>query len=315
LPMTMKNKEEIETERWTAETVKSLVDASSFDILVHRHRTGESMPSTKKLKGIVDRVRQIIFPGYFGEINLKSDTLSYYVGVLVDEVYEMIADQIFSGLCFICENESDRDLAGKRVAAEKIAFDFVNGLSELRRILITDVNAAYLGDPAANSVGEVIFCYPAIRAISSYRIAHSLFKLGVPLIPRIITEMAHSETGIDINPEAVIGDNFTIDHGTGVVIGSTSIIGNNVKLFQGVTLGAKSFPLDENGNPVKGIPRHPVVEDNVIIYSNATILGRITIGHDSVIGGNIWVTSDLPPYSRVVQTKTRNADFFNGGGI
>ena len=311
----MKDKKELDSEAWTAATVRSLVDASSFDILVHRHRTGESMPSTKRLRTIVERIRQIIFPGYFGEINLKGDTLPYYMGVLVDEVYEMMAEQIFSGLCFICEGESDRDLEGKREKAEKIALDFVNGLSELRRILITDVNAAYLGDPAANSVGEVIFCYPAIRAISSYRIAHSLFTLGVPIIPRMITEMAHSETGIDINPEAVIGEYFTIDHGTGVVIGSTSIIGNNVKLFQGVTLGAKSFPLDENGNPVKGIPRHPIVEDNVIIYSNATILGRIIVGHDSVIGGNIWVTNDLPPYSRVIQTKTRNADFFHGGGI
>jgi serine O-acetyltransferase len=311
----MENREDVPFGGWTDVAVKSLVDTSSFDFLCHRHRTGESMPSTEKLRAIVDRVRQIIFPGFFGEINLKSETLPYYIGVLVDEVNEMIAEQIFSGLCFICEEESDRDLVGKRATAEKIAYGFVNGLAELRRILITDVNAAYLGDPAANSVGEVVFCYPAIRAISSYRIAHNLFLLGVPLIPRIITEMAHSETGIDINPEAVIGEYFTIDHGTGVVIGSTSIIGNNVKLFQGVTLGAKSFPLDENGNPVKGIPRHPIVEDNVIIYSNATILGRITIGHDSVIGGNIWVTSDLPPYSRVVQTKTRNADFFNGGGI
>jgi len=299
----------------TDSAVRSLVDARSFDILCHRHRTGESMPSTEKLRIIVEKVRQIVFPGYFGEINLKPEMLPYYMGVLIDEVYELISDQIFAGLCFICESEPDRDLFGKRDKAEAIASEFVKGLAELRRILITDVNAAYLGDPAANSVGEVIFCYPAIRAISSYRIAHSLFSLEVPLIPRIITEMAHSETGIDINPEAVIGEYFTIDHGTGVVIGSTSIIGNNVKLFQGVTLGAKSFPLDENGNPVKGIPRHPVVEDNVIIYSNATILGRIIIGHDSVIGGNIWVTNDLPPYSKVVQTKTRNADFFNGGGI
>ncbi len=311
----MKDKVITDSVTWTSDIVRSLADASSFEFLVHRHRAGEAMPSTKKLRTIVERIRQIIFPGYFGEINLKSDTLSFYMGVLVDEVYEMMAEQIFSGLCFICGDETDRDHSGKRVMAEEIAFKFVNGLSELRRILITDVNAAYLGDPAANSVGEVIFCYPAVRAISSYRIAHSLFVLGVPLIPRIITEMAHSETGIDINPEAVIGEYFTIDHGTGVVIGSTSIIGNNVKLFQGVTLGAKSFPLDENGNPVKGIPRHPIVEDNVIIYSNATILGRIIIGHDSVIGGNIWVTNDLPPYSKVVQTKTRSLDFLNGGGI
>lgn len=300
---------------WTNSAVRSLVDASSFDILCHRHRTGESMPSTEKLRVIVEKVRQIIFPGYFGEINLRSETLHYYMGVLVDEVYELIADQIFTGLCFVSEDDFERDLTGKRTKAENIATEFVNGLAELRRILISDVNAAYYGDPAANSVGEVIFCYPAIRAISSYRMAHSLFVLGVPLIPRIITEMAHSETGIDINPEAIIGEYFTIDHGTGVVIGSTSIIGNNVKLFQGVTLGAKSFPLDEHGNPVKGIPRHPVVEDNVIIYSNATILGRIVIGHDSVIGGNVWVTNDLPAFSRVVQTKTRNADFSNGGGI
>ena len=300
---------------WTDSAVRSLVDSKSFDILCHRHRAGETMPSTEKLRIIVEKVRQIVFPGYFGEINLKADTLPYYMGVLIDEVNELMSDQIFAGLCFICESEPDRDLLGKRATADHIAHEFVNRLPDLRRVLITDVNAAYLGDPAANSVGEVIFCYPAIRAISSYRIAHSLYILGVPLIPRIITEMAHSETGIDINPEAVIGEYFTIDHGTGVVIGSTSIIGNNVKLFQGVTLGAKSFPLDENGNPVKGIPRHPVVEDNVIIYSNATILGRITIGHDSVIGGNIWVTNDLPPYSRIVQNKTRNLDFFNGGGI
>jgi len=315
LLLKMKNKEDNQFGEWADSAVRSLVDSRSFDILCYKHRTGESMPSTEKLRVIVEKVRQIIFPGYFGEINLRSETLPYYIGVLVDEVYELMAEQIFSGLCFICVEETDRDLTGKRDKAEKIAADFVNGLADLRRILITDVNAAYLGDPAANSIGEVIFCYPAIRAISSYRVAHSLFMLDVPLIPRIITEMAHSETGIDINPEAIIDECFAIDHGTGVVIGSTSIIGKNVKLYQGVTLGAKSFPLDSKGNPVKGIPRHPIVEDNVIIYSNATILGRITIGHDSVIGGNIWVTNDLAPHSRVVQNKTRNADFFNGGGI
>jgi serine O-acetyltransferase len=311
----MENRENEKSGFWTDSAVRSLIDAKAFDMMCHKHRSGELMPSTDKLRIIVEKIRQIVFPGYFGQINLRPETLTYYMGVLVDEVYELIAEQIFSGLCFICDEEKDRDLTGKRAKAEEISSAFVNGLAELRRILITDVHAAYLGDPAANSVGEVIFCYPAIRAISSYRIAHSMFELGVPLIPRIITEMAHSETGIDINPEAVIGESFTIDHGTGVVIGSTSIIGEKVKLYQGVTLGAKSFPLDENGNPVKGIPRHPIVEDNVIIYSNATILGRITIGHDSVIGGNIWVTNDLPPYSRVVQNKTRNTDFSSGGGI
>ena len=311
----MGNNKEDKFEEWAVSAVKSLVDTSSFDILYHKHRLGESMPSAEKLRVIVEKIRQIIFPGYFGEINLRNETLHYYIGVLVDQVYELLSEQIFAGLCFNSQAEHIRNINDKKEVAERTAAEFINGIAELRRILITDVNAAYLGDPAANSIGEVIFCYPGTRAISSYRIAHSLFKLGVPLIPRIITELAHSETGIDINPEASIGEYFTIDHGTGVVIGSTSIVGNHVILYQGVTLGAKSFPLDKNGNPTKGIPRHPIVEDNVIIYSNATILGRITIGHDSVIGGNVWVTKDLPPFSKALQTKSRHAGFINGGGI
>jgi serine O-acetyltransferase len=311
----METYKEEKFEEWADSAVKSLVDSSSFDILYHKHRVGESMPSADKLKIIVDKIRQIIFPGYFGEINLRNETLHYYIGVLVDQVYELLAEQIFAGLCFNGETGQTSSINDKKEAAERIAAEFINGIAELRRILITDVNAAYLGDPAANSIGEIIFCYPGTRAISSYRIAHSLFKLGVPLIPRIITEMAHSETGIDINPEATIGEYFTIDHGTGVVIGSTSIVGNHVILYQGVTLGAKSFPLDKNGNPTKGIPRHPIVEDNVIIYSNATILGRITIGHDSIIGGNVWVTKNLPPFSKAIQTKSRHVDFLDGSGI
>ena len=311
----MENNKEDKFEEWAVSAVKSLVDTSSFDILYHKHRLGESMPSADKLRVIVDKIRQIIYPGYFGEINLRNETLHYYMGVLVDQVYELLAEQIFAGLCFDNQAEHIRNINDKKEAAERITSEFINGIAELRRILITDVNAAYLGDPAANSVGEVIFCYPGTRAISSYRIAHSLFKLGVPLIPRIITELAHSETGIDINPEATIGEYFTIDHGTGVVIGSTSIVGNHVILYQGVTLGAKSFPLDKDGNPTKGIPRHPIVEDNVIIYSNATILGRITIGHDSIIGGNVWVTKNLPPYSKAIKTKSRHVDFLDGGGI
>ena len=191
----------------------------------------------------------------------------------------------------------------QREEAALLAAKFISHLPAMRRILATDVEAAYNGDPAAHSFGEVISCYPAIRAISNYRIAHELLRLGVPLIPRIISEMAHSETGIDIHPGAEIGTHFTIDHGTGVVIGETCIIGNNVKLYQGVTLGAKSFPLDQDGKPIKGIPRHPILEDNVIVYSNATILGRIVIGRDATVGGNIWVTEDVPAGARIVQTK------------
>ncbi len=218
-------------------------------------------------------------------------------------------------MCFECEDERANKVEKHHEKAKDSALEFITMLPEIRRQLVTDVEATYLGDPAARNMGEVIFCYPAIRAISNYRMAHKLLELEVPLLPRFITEMAHSETGIDIHPRAQIGEQFTIDHGTGVVIGSTSIIGKNVKLYQGVTLGAKSFPLDENGNPIKGIPRHPIVEDDVVIYAGATILGRITIGKGSVIGGNVWVTTDLPPYSKVVQSRAKETLFSDGAGI
>ena len=177
----------------------------------------------------------------------------------------------------------------------------IKRLPKLREILATDVEAAYNGDPAAVNFGEIISCYPVIKALTNYRLAHELYEQGVPLIPRMLTELAHSETGIDIHPGATIGHHFTIDHGTGVVVGATCIIGNNVKLYQGVTLGALSFPLDEDGNPIKGIPRHPILEDDVIVYSNATILGRITIGKGATIGGNIWVTNDVQPGEKITQ--------------
>ncbi len=298
-----------------AEAVLKLTDVSSVGEITHAQRAGEPMPSTDKLKIFVEKVRQIIFPGYFGPINFHQTTFHYHMGVLVDEVYHVLSEQLLAGLCFMCDKESSQDLERRKSEAESFAAEFISSLPEIRRLMITDVEACFLGDPAATCISEVIFCYPAIRAISSYRIAHTLHRFGIPLIPRIISEMAHSETGIDIHPEAVIGPYFAIDHGTGLVIGSTAIIGANVKLYQGVTLGAKSFSLDENGNPVKGIPRHPIVEDNVVVYSNSSILGRITIGHDSVIGGNIWITNDLPPYSKIVQYKARTSEFIFGAGI
>ena len=229
---------------------------------------------------------------------------------ILERLYGLLTDQILAGLCFASEegcaqnkeNESGCNKHCKEKAAE-LAAAFIAKMPELRSVLATDVEAAYNGDPAAESYGEIISCYPIIKALSSYRIAHELLVLGVPLIPRIISEMAHSETGIDIHPGAQIGHHFTIDHGTGVVIGSTCVIGNHVKLYQGVTLGAKSFPLDENGNPIKGIPRHPILEDDVVVYANATILGRIRIGKGSTIGGNIWVTEDVPEGARLVQKK------------
>jgi serine O-acetyltransferase len=295
--------------------IEQLSDPSTYGVVCHEHKLGEPMPSLTNLQRIIDMVREILFPGYFGNTSLRPNTTRHYMGVYVDELYELLSQEILAGMCFECEDEKSDKVVRHNERAKEAALGFIEFLPEIRRQLVTDVNAIYLNDPAARNLGEVIFCYPAIRAITNYRMAHKMLELKVPLIPRFISEMAHSETGIDIHPRARIGEFFTIDHGTGVVIGSTSIIGNNVKIYQGVTLGAKSFPLDENGNPIKGIPRHPIVEDDVVIYSGATILGRITIGKGSVIGGNVWVIQDVPPNSRIVQSNSKNSTFIDGSGI
>lgn len=296
-------------------TIETLADVDAVKSICHEHRAGEPMPSVKVLGKIVELIREILFPGYFGDSSVNPKTVKYYVGVNTEKVFELICEQILAGLCFNCDKPELITLEQRRKEAMNIAVEFIEKLPEVRRMLITDVMAAYNGDPAALNYGEVIFCYPSIRAIASHRIAHELIKANVPLIPRIISEMAHSETGIDIHPRAEIGESFAIDHGTGVVIGATAIIGKNVKIFQGVTLGAKSFPLDVDGNPIKGIPRHPIVEDDVVIYSNATILGRITIGKGSVIGGNVWVTNSVAPGSKIAQVKARDGLFIDGSGI
>lgn len=287
------------------QAVDELSESESYQGLFHQHKDGEPLPSARALCDVIELARSILFPGYFGNSTINSRTINYHIGVNIEKLFDLLTDQILAGLCFGSNEEGEFCTESMREESARLAADFISRLPHLRRVLATDVEAAYNGDPAAESLGEVICCYPAIRAISNYRIAHELLELGVPLIPRIITEMAHSETGIDIHPGACIGSHFTIDHGTGVVIGATSIIGNNVKLYQGVTLGAKSFPLDADGKPIKGIPRHPILEDNVIIYSNATILGRITIGRDATVGGNIWVTEDVPAGAKIVQTKAK----------
>lgn len=291
------------------QAVSELSDKHSYEGLFHQYKDGDPLPSGKSLRRIVELSREILFPGYFGNSTVHRRTINYHIGVNVEELFGLLTEQIQAGLCFGLENTPSDNVIKKtpdRDTAASIAARFISRLPEIRRILATDVEAAYYGDPAATCFGEIICCYPIIRAITNYRIAHELYMLNVPLIPRIITEMAHSETGIDIHPGAQIGHHFTIDHGTGVVIGATSIIGNNVKLYQGVTLGAKSFPLDNNGNPIKGIPRHPILEDDVIVYSNATILGRVTIGKGATVGGNIWVTENVPAGSRIVQRKNKD---------
>jgi serine O-acetyltransferase len=230
-------------------------------------------------KEIATLSRSILFPDFYGDDTRSVDTKKMLL----------------------------KDLLVTRVMTQELAEEFIKRLDNISHSLQTDVEAAYNGDPAAKSYDEIICCYPVIKALINYRVAHELLTMGVELIPRILTEMAHSETGIDIHPGAQIGDYFTIDHGTGVVIGETCVIGKNVKLYQGVTLGAKSFPRDENGNPIKGIPRHPILEDNVIVYSNATILGRITIARGTVIGGNLWVTESTKPGEQLVQAKKRKS--------
>ena len=277
--------------------------------LFHEHRDGDPLPSGEQLAEFVDLCRSVLFPGYYGQSDVNSQNLVFHLGIALERLSTILCNQIQAGLCF-AEGRNDVESSGEAYAsaqaarqarAAELADLFIKQLPVLRQTLATDVEAAYLGDPAAESRGEVVSCYPVIKALTNYRVAHELLLLGVPLIPRILTELAHSETGIDIHPAATIGHHFTIDHGTGVVIGATCIIGNHVKLYQGVTLGAKSFPLDADGHPIKGIPRHPIIEDNVIVYSNSTILGRITIGHDAVIGGNVWVTDDVAPGQCVLQ--------------
>lgn len=297
------------------ETIRQLSRPESFSKLSHSHCLGQQLPSMKRLRRITDLIREIIFPGYFGSTSLQPQMIAHYLGVYIDELFELLQNEILAGLSFnFDESDCPRKEELESIATAS-AVQFIRSIPEIRSKMGNDVDALYLGDPAAKSIREIIFCYPAVRAISNYRIAHRMVELGVPLIPRYICEMAHGETGIDIHPEAEIGEHFAIDHGTGVVIGSTCIIGNHVKIYQGVTLGARSFETDERGNPVKGIPRHPIVEDHVVIYSGATILGRITIGKHSVIGGNVWITRDIPPHSRVLQGKMRGQTFTDGSGI
>ena len=280
------------------QTVEQLSDADSLKDLFHLHQDGNPLPSGKVLEEIIDLSRAIIFPGYYGKSKINKHTIKYHTGLAVEKLSKLLEDQILAGLCFSCPHSGKGENTPCRLKARHLAFQLIAKLPEIRHTLATDVEAAFLGDPAADNRGEIISCYPVIKALTNYRIAHELHQLGVPLIPRIISEMAHSETGSDIHPAATIGHHFTIDHGTGVVIGATCVIGNNVKLYQGVTLGAKSFPLDADGNPIKGIPRHPILEDDVVVYSNATILGRITIGRGSVVGANIWVTESMQPNSK-----------------
>ncbi|MBP1644605.1 MAG: cysE [Bacteroidetes bacterium] len=260
-------------------------------------KTYLSQPSIYDLIDILNHIKEVLFPIFVKDEIKYSSPINHFSNKL-EIIYELLQEQIRRGLCFSCSQKTYDCFVCDEEAHNK-ARSFIERLPLIKQLLLTDVKAAYNGDPAAKSSEEIILCYPSIEAITHYRIAHELWQLGVKLLPRMIMEILHSKTGIDIHPGARIGKYFFIDHGTGVVIGETTIIGDNVRLYQGVTLGAKNFPLDDKGKPIKGIERHPIIKDNVIIYSNATILGRITIGENSVIGGNTWIVKNVPPNSKI----------------
>jgi len=261
------------------------------------HHLGETpLPSENKIIGILDRLRAVLFPGFFGKEYVGRGNVRYYAGELMYEVHELLTEEIFKA--WQCSGEMDSE-EGCFERVEQTTMEFLRSIPRLRGLLALDAQAAYDGDPAAKSVDEVIFSYPGMMAVTVHRIAHRLYRLGVPLIPRIMSEYAHRSTGIDIHPGARIGERFFIDHGTGVVIGETTEIGNRVTLYQGVTLGALSFK--EGADAMRHKKRHPTIEDNVVIYAGATILGGETVvGHDSVIGGNVWLIDSIPPYSKVM---------------
>jgi serine O-acetyltransferase len=280
-------------------------------------RRAVQLPSGQKLRAIVSALRQALYPNRLGLVDPGSAlSTDEQVEACLVQSLEGLQEQVaieLSGRLQPTAEEGERQRVMEEAAA--ITTAFAEALPQIRTLLDSDIDAAYHGDPAADSLDEIVACYPGIKAITHHRFAHVLHQQGVPVIARIITEDAHAATGIDIHPGAQIGERFFIDHGTGVVIGGTAVIGNGVRIYQAVTLGAKSFPIDEQGHLVKGLPRHPIVEDDVVIYSGATILGRVTIGQGSTIGGNVWITDSVPAGTTITQARARQETFGEGAGI
>jgi serine O-acetyltransferase len=282
--------------RWDLdEVVRQLrVSREATHNIRHQRRVRE-LPSRAELVRILEGLSAVLFPTHYGRPNLTDESIDYFVGDTLNTTLDRLHEQVRRGLQF----GGERD-------AQTITREFAASLPQIRALVVSDVQAAYAGDPAATSIAEILLCYPGMVAILHYRLAHSLHRLGAPFIARLVSDIAHSRTGIDIHPAAQIGASFFIDHGTGVVIGETTIIGERVRLYQHVTLGAKRFPADESGLLIKGTPRHPIVEDDVVIYAGATVLGRITIGAGSTVGGNVWLTQSVPPNSNVSQAQMRS---------
>ena len=286
------------------EAVERLSDEGSYAQLFHAYCEEEELPSGKVLQSLVELCRAILFPGYYGQARITGQTIRFHTGVSIEQLFEELSKQIYAGLCLANTSQTTSSQAAK-ATAERIAEEFISSLPELRSLLATDAEAMFDSDPAAQNPGEVIFCYPGFRAICNYRIAHVLYRLEVPFIPRMITEMAHSETGIDIHPGATIGHHFSIDHGTGIVIGETSVIGDYVRIFQGVSLAGAKLPPDEKGNTIRGIARHPILGNHVTVYSNATLIGKIHIGDGATICGNVGVAEEVPAGATVSQPERK----------
>jgi serine O-acetyltransferase len=274
-----------------------------------------ALPSPREVIEAINGISSALFPRRFGGARAGSnDGLDYFVGHTLGKAIEALRAQAVRELDFTAALSKD-GLVDAEQTSRAIVQEFANELPGILEILYSDIRAAYDGDPSAKSQDEVLLSFPGVRAVIHHRLAHALYKLDVPIIARIVAEHAHSATGIDIHPGAEIGRSFFIDHGTGVVIGETAVIGERVRLYQAVTLGAKRFSVDESGALVKGLPRHPIVEDDVVVYAGATILGRVTIGRGSVIGGNVWLTRSVPAGSNIVQAQARSETFDGGSGI
>ena len=296
---------------WELDKIVQELRNARNDWRSQRGRTREpglrELPSRDVLQQIIHDLCGALFPMRLGPQELREESEDYYVGYTLDAALNKLLQQVQLELFYVARQRGNNGLDGVlKAQANNIVRSFAAALPNLRRILDVDIQAAYQGDPAARSVDEVLLCYPGVLAIIHHRLAHRLYQLDVPLLARIVAELAHSLTGIDIHPGAEIGSGFFIDHGTGVVIGETAVIGERVRIYQAVTLGAKTFPADDKGHLQKGLPRHPIVEDEVVICAGATVLGRITIGKGSTIGGNVWLTRSVPAGSSITQASSRN---------
>jgi serine O-acetyltransferase len=291
---------------WNLDTVVEQLRTSREITHKIRHQgTIRELPSKTALVGILQGLCAVLFPTHYGRAGLTDESIDYFVGDTLNTTLSLLSEQIRRSLVFGADSNGPGGTPLQERAVQ-ISRDFASQLPSIRALLVSDLQAAYQGDPAATSIAEILLCYPGTVAVIYYRLAHALYLLGARLVGRLISDNAHSDTGIDIHPGAQIGGSFFIDHGTGVVIGETAVIGQHVRLYQAVTLGARRFPADETGALIKGNARHPIVEDDVVIYAGATILGRITIGRGSTIGGNVWLTHDVAPGSNVSQADARS---------